>query len=103
MRLKSYESVIASRLVFSRKIRRPAIFDFCNTIGTTRKWLGGQRMSAVEGQTGHAANARGGLILTAAIRFAGLRSNHSFKFGRIANSCCNSCDADRLSGGIEVA
>jgi hypothetical protein len=27
-----YESVIAFRFVFSRKIRGPATFDFCNTI-----------------------------------------------------------------------
>jgi hypothetical protein len=28
-----YESAVASRFVFSRKIRSPATFDFCNTIG----------------------------------------------------------------------
>ena len=31
-RLKLYESAIASRFVFSRKILGPATFDFCNTI-----------------------------------------------------------------------
>src|ERR1700730_5262485 len=31
-RLTLYESAIVSRFVFSRKIRRPATFDFCNTI-----------------------------------------------------------------------
>jgi hypothetical protein len=29
-----YESATDSRSGFSRKIRRPATFDFCNTIGT---------------------------------------------------------------------
>jgi hypothetical protein len=33
-RLRLYESAIASRFVFSRKIRDPATFDFCNTINT---------------------------------------------------------------------
>jgi hypothetical protein len=33
MRLMSYESVIVFRFVFSRKIRGPATFDFCNNIG----------------------------------------------------------------------
>jgi hypothetical protein len=37
MRLRSYESVIAFRFVFSRKIRGPATFDFCNTIEEQRK------------------------------------------------------------------
>ena len=32
MRLRSYELASASRFWFSRKIRRPATFDFCNTI-----------------------------------------------------------------------
>src|ERR1700758_4596235 len=32
-RLRLHESAIASRFVFSRKIRDPATFDFCNTIG----------------------------------------------------------------------
>jgi hypothetical protein len=31
-RLRVYESATVSRFVFSRKIRRPATFDFCNTI-----------------------------------------------------------------------
>src|SRR5580693_9427590 len=31
-RLRLYESAIASRFVFSREIRSPATFDFCNTI-----------------------------------------------------------------------
>src|ERR1700730_8669191 len=31
-RLRLYESAIVSRFVFSRKIRRPTTFDFCNTI-----------------------------------------------------------------------
>jgi len=34
--LRLYESAIASRFVFSRKIRRSATFDFCNTIGHDR-------------------------------------------------------------------
>ena len=33
MRLRLCESAIASRSVFSPKIRDPATFDFCNTIG----------------------------------------------------------------------
>jgi hypothetical protein len=33
MRLRLCESAIASRFVFSPKIRDPATFDFCNTIG----------------------------------------------------------------------
>jgi hypothetical protein len=33
MRLRLYESVIASRFVFSQKIRGPATFDFYNSIG----------------------------------------------------------------------
>ena len=33
VRLRLYESAIASCFVFSRKIRRPATFDFCNNIG----------------------------------------------------------------------
>jgi hypothetical protein len=37
--LRSYESAIASRFGFSRKKRRPATFDFCNTIGTFQTWL----------------------------------------------------------------
>jgi hypothetical protein len=32
MRLRLCESAIASRFVFSPKIRDPATFDFCNTI-----------------------------------------------------------------------
>ena len=32
MRLRLYESAIASCFVFSRKNRDPATFDFCNTI-----------------------------------------------------------------------
>jgi hypothetical protein len=32
--LRLHESAIAFRFVFSRKIRCPATFDFCNTIGT---------------------------------------------------------------------
>jgi hypothetical protein len=39
MRLRLYESVIAFRFVFSRKIRGRATFDFCNTIGQERPWL----------------------------------------------------------------
>jgi hypothetical protein len=35
--LGSYESVIAPRFVFSRKIRGPASFDFCNRIEEERK------------------------------------------------------------------
>jgi hypothetical protein len=38
MRLRLYESAIASRFVFSRKIGDPATFDFCNTIGTKRQF-----------------------------------------------------------------
>jgi hypothetical protein len=34
MRLRIFESVIASRFVFWRKLGGPATFDFCNTIGT---------------------------------------------------------------------
>jgi hypothetical protein len=33
MRLRLCESAIASRFVFSPKIRDPATFGFCNTIG----------------------------------------------------------------------
>src|SRR5215204_4109146 len=33
MRLRSHESAIAFRFMFSRKIRGPATFDFCNNIG----------------------------------------------------------------------
>ncbi len=35
MRLRLYESVIAFRFVFSRRIRGPATFDFCNKIPRT--------------------------------------------------------------------
>jgi hypothetical protein len=33
MRVRLYESAIASRFVISQKISRPATFDFCNSIG----------------------------------------------------------------------
>jgi hypothetical protein len=36
MRVKLYESAIASRLIVSRKIRHSANFEFCNSIGTLR-------------------------------------------------------------------
>jgi tripartite-type tricarboxylate transporter receptor subunit TctC len=36
MRWRSYESVMVFRFVFSRKIRGPATFDFCNNIGHKR-------------------------------------------------------------------
>jgi hypothetical protein len=32
MRVRPYESVIEFRFVISRKISRPATFDFCNSI-----------------------------------------------------------------------
>jgi hypothetical protein len=35
MGVSLYESAIASYFGFSRKIRRPATCDFCNTIGTS--------------------------------------------------------------------
>src|SRR5271170_2183020 len=38
-RLRLYESAIASRFVFSRKIPRPATFDFCNTIGQQQSFV----------------------------------------------------------------
>jgi hypothetical protein len=37
--------------VFSRKIPGPAIFDFCNTIGTSATWRADPAMSAYEGQS----------------------------------------------------
>src|SRR5262249_19218867 len=63
-RLRLYESAIASCFVFSRKIRDPATFDFCNTIGTeptSRKVcnFGRYRM-----QSGHCADFVEGPVLT---------------------------------------
>jgi adenylate cyclase len=36
IRVRLYDSAIASRLIVSRKIRHSAIFDFCNNIGPKR-------------------------------------------------------------------
>jgi tetratricopeptide (TPR) repeat protein len=58
VRLRLYESAIASRFVFSRKIRRPATFDFCNTIGTFRTCQRTRPMSAYRGRPDLAREGR---------------------------------------------
>jgi hypothetical protein len=46
MRLRLCESAIAPRFVFSPKIRDPATFDFCNTIGPEPTFLKSASLSA---------------------------------------------------------
>jgi hypothetical protein len=49
-RLRLHESAIGSRFVFSRKIRDPTTFDFCNTIGPSATSLDVRCLIAIGGK-----------------------------------------------------